>query len=97
MTPEVIIGILTLLVTCPPSILLLWNLFKRWAMTTSNDHSTLIPYRVLGQRAASLGSVDTYPRPVRTLTNATHHSFNESDIELGLEYTITMVRGYGTY
>ena len=98
MTPEVIISIVTLLVTCPPSVLLLWNWVKRWMMTTADDHRIFIPSRVRGQRALSLGSAGNYPRPVRALTRrTTHHSFNEGDVELGLGCMVIMVREYGTH
>lgn len=41
LTNEALIAIIGLLVSCPPTVLLLWHLFKR-AQSTSGDPDTLM-------------------------------------------------------
>lgn len=97
MPPDTIIALVTLLVSCPPTFLVLWRCLKGRNMSVDcfSFASPTSTYHY--QRPLFPELLDNLQEPLRGFGR--HSTFQAShylDIELGIGATVTVVREYGT-
>jgi hypothetical protein len=96
MPPDTIIALVTLLVSCPPTFLVLWRCLKGRNMSVDSFALPTSTYRYQGPLFPELPhNLQEHLRAFgrRSTSQASYYP----DIELGTGATVTMVREYGAY